>query len=59
MDEITRYDVTYTINGREGVHTAPCVIVEGYSTTFDFPKMLAIKDGVRLVDVMVLYHNEH
>lgn len=40
--KVTRYRVTWHLVGQDRKHVSPVLITEGYSTTKDIPKILAI-----------------
>lgn len=40
---LKKYQVTYRLQGDHADHTANCQTEDGYSTTDDFPAMLALR----------------
>lgn len=50
VEEVT---VSYSLAGDDRSYSAPCALIEGYSTRADIPKMIAIKRGVDVSAVTV------
>lgn len=50
---VTRWMVTWTYPGREGIEHTPCALQEGHTTFNDLTAMIAIRRGLNATQISI------